>query len=105
MNATERETRSTTIQYSLVTSTSRFVIDPITGIITTNMILDREDQSSYVLTVQASDSAAMPLSSFVQVSFHNCSVLVISSMTNRSFQFHDRNYYPFLKINVLYHLY
>ena len=69
MNATERESGGSTVRYSLVAGTSHFEIDAITGIITSSIPLDREDRRSYVLTVQARDSAAMPLSSFAQVSF------------------------------------
>lgn len=70
MNATESETRGG-VRYSLAAGeTQQFQIDELTGIITTNASLDRETQDNYVLTVQARDMpvAALPLSSFVQVS-------------------------------------
>ena len=72
MNATESETGGSSVRYSLAAGElQQFRIDEVTGIIRTNASLDREVQDSYVLTVQARDMAASPLSSFVQVYTNN----------------------------------
>lgn len=47
-------------------------MDEITGIISTNAVLDREQQDSYVLTVQAMDMAVLPLTGFAQVCMNGC---------------------------------
>lgn len=68
VNAVEDVGENTAIRYSLEAGNiERFRIDENSGVITTNASLDREEQDRYVLTVQATDMAAQPLSSFVQV--------------------------------------
>ncbi len=68
MNATEGESGGASVRYSIrAGNTQRFTIDDENGIIMTRAALDREEQDRYVLTVQAMDMAALPLSSFAQV--------------------------------------
>lgn len=56
------------MEYSIVAGdTSKFTINSDSGLITTKTELDREDINRYVLTVEATDSATSPLSSFAQV--------------------------------------
>jgi len=65
--AVEQETEASQVTYSLTGVPGPFTIHSTSGIITTTTVLDREQQASYVLTVEATDNAASPLSSFVQV--------------------------------------
>ena len=70
VNATERDSGSGLgIMYSFVTvSTSEFAINPNTGIITVSPMLDREEISQYILTVQATDLGGLGgLAGFAQV--------------------------------------
>lgn len=55
------------MRYNLTGVPGPFTIDPVSGVISTITMLDREQQASYVLTVEATDDAPSPLSSFVQV--------------------------------------
>ena len=67
VNATEGDGGS--VEYRLVAGdSSKFAIDPVTGLVTTLRPLDREDQNRYILTVQARDTPGTnALSSFAQV--------------------------------------
>ena len=47
------------VEYSLMTATEPFTINPVTGEVTTTSTLDHETQSSHLLTVQACDNGAM----------------------------------------------
>ena len=67
MIADEQESGASSVTYSLTGSPGPFTINSVSGVITTTAMLDREQQASYVLTVEATDNAPIPLSSFVQV--------------------------------------
>ena len=56
------------VEYSIVTGpTNRFQIDMATGLITTVIPLDREEQDRYILTVSARDMGDVVLETFTQV--------------------------------------
>ena len=58
-----------TITYSIISGdTGRFKIDSTSGYIETTEALNREEQETYVLRIQANDVGDISLSSFVQVS-------------------------------------
>lgn len=77
MNATDPRD-SGLVEYSIVAGAlGRFAIDPVSGLISTTSMLDREEQDSYVLTVQARDAGTVPRSSIVQVHWWVCSVGVV----------------------------
>ena len=67
VTATENEGGASSVTYSLNGMPGPFSINNISGVISTTAALDREQQASYVLTVEATDNAPNPLSSFVQV--------------------------------------
>ena len=73
MNATERDTGTgAAIRYRIAAGgANRFEIDEVTGLIETSAVLDREDISRYILTVEARDMGAVSLTSFVQVCTSN----------------------------------
>ncbi|XP_071953212.1 protocadherin-15-like [Antedon mediterranea] len=53
------------IEYSLMSNS--FNIDPVSGVITTNKVLDREDQPDYTMSVTAQDKATNPRSTTIMV--------------------------------------
>ncbi|XP_045495363.1 protein dachsous [Colias croceus] len=56
------------VRYSLFPSNTSFVVNPVTGIITTKEMLDREFKHSYSLFAEAKDQGSLPRSSRVPVS-------------------------------------
>ena len=58
-----------TITYSIISGDmGKFQIDSTSGYIETTEALNREEQETYVLRIQANDVGDISLSSFVQVS-------------------------------------
>uniref|UniRef100_A0A3B4A1Z6 Cadherin domain-containing protein n=1 Tax=Periophthalmus magnuspinnatus TaxID=409849 RepID=A0A3B4A1Z6_9GOBI len=45
----------------------RFIINSVTGAVSTTRVLDREETSNYTLTIQAQDHGPTPLSSSTQI--------------------------------------
>ncbi|XP_053612955.1 protein dachsous isoform X2 [Plodia interpunctella] len=56
------------VRYSLFPSNTSFVVNPVSGVITTREMLDREYKSSYSLFAEARDQGSLPKSSRVPVS-------------------------------------
>ncbi|XP_022814420.1 protein dachsous [Spodoptera litura] len=56
------------VRYSLFPSNTSFIVNPITGIINTKEVLDREFKSSYSLFAEAKDQGTLPRSSRVPIS-------------------------------------
>ncbi|KAM3963659.1 dachsous cadherin-related 1 [Aphomia sociella] len=56
------------IRYSLFPSNTSFIINPITGVLSTKEVLDREYKSLYSLFAEARDQGSLPRSSRVPVS-------------------------------------
>ncbi|KAL0831595.1 hypothetical protein ABMA28_002378 [Loxostege sticticalis] len=55
------------VRYSLFPSNTSFNVNPVTGVITTKEVLDREFKSSYSLFAEARDQGGLPRSSRVPV--------------------------------------
>ncbi|KAJ0175823.1 hypothetical protein K1T71_008982 [Dendrolimus kikuchii] len=56
------------VRYSLFPSNTSFIVNPVSGIITTKEFLDREFKSSYSLFAEAKDQGILPRSSRVPIS-------------------------------------
>ena len=74
------------IVYSLVSQSPQFVIDPDTGIIRTNQVLDREVQALYDLMVEARDQGANPRTDKSKVT------VVVKDVNDNSPTFRNRSY-------------